>query len=66
MRPTTLPGRMISNEFTDADVAGGGQGKIFGAAFGFAVVMAFNLAMFLDAPDTTLTWGATAGELTAL
>lgn len=57
---------MTANEFTDEDVSGGGQGKIFGLAFVFAVVMAFNLAMFLDAPDTTLTWGATAGALTAL
>jgi hypothetical protein len=39
---------------------------IFGLAFVFALVMAFNLAMFLDAPDTTLAWGATAGGLASI
>ena len=35
-------------------------------AFVFAVVMSLNLAMFLNAPGTTVTWGATAGALTAV
>jgi hypothetical protein len=57
---------MKANRFTDADLGTGGQGRIFGLAFLFAIVMALNLAMFLNAPDTTLTWGATAGALTAV
>lgn len=57
---------MKANGFSDADLAKGGQGTIFGLAFVFAVVMAFNLAMFLNAPDTTWTWGASAGALTAI
>jgi hypothetical protein len=37
--------------------------KIFGLSFVFSLVMAFNLAKFLDAPGTTAAWGATAGFL---
>ncbi len=57
---------MNANKLTEADVSAGGQGKIFGLAFGFALVMSFNLAMFLNAPDTTTMWGATAGALAAI
>jgi hypothetical protein len=41
----------------------GNPAKIFGISFLFSVVMAFNLAKFLDAPGTTAIWGATAGFL---
>src|SRR5215469_9745454 len=37
--------------------------KIFGLAFVLSLVMALNLAMFLNDPKTTLAWGATAGFL---
>ena len=57
---------MKANRFTEADVRTGNQAVIFGLAFVFAVIMAFNLAMFLNAPDTTTTWGATAGLLAAV
>ena len=57
---------MKANRFTEADVRTGNQAVIFGLAFVFAVIMAFNLAMFLNAPDTTTTWGATAGLLSAV
>jgi hypothetical protein len=57
---------MKANNLTDADLARGGQGKIFGLAFVFALIMAFNLAMFLNAPDTTTAWGAAAGALAAI
>ena len=57
---------MNANNLTEADLAEGGTGKIFGLAFVFAVVMSLNLAMFLNAPGTTVTWGATAGALTAV
>jgi hypothetical protein len=57
---------MNANNLTEADLAGGGTGRIFGLAFLFALVMSLNLAMFLNAPGTTVTWGATAGALTAV
>ena len=37
--------------------------KIFAFAFLLTLVMAFNLAAFLNQPTTTLAWGATAGFL---
>jgi Protein of unknown function (DUF1761) len=37
--------------------------KIFGISFVLSLVMALNLAMFLNDPKTTLVWGATAGFL---
>jgi hypothetical protein len=55
-----------ANGFTEADLAKGGTGKIFGIAFALALVMSFNLAAFLGSPDTTAAWGATAGALTGL
>lgn len=57
---------MKANRLTEADLGGAGQARIFGLAFVFAVVMALNLAMFLNAPDTTTAWGAAAGALTAI
>ncbi len=35
----------------------------FALSFLFSLVMAFNLAMFLNDPKTTAAWGATAGFL---
>lgn len=57
---------MRANRLTDADLAGANTGTIFGVAFLFALVMAVNLAMFLDAPDTTMAWGAAAGGLASI
>jgi hypothetical protein len=57
---------MQANGLTEADLSKGGTGKIFGLAFLFSLVMAFNLAAFLAGPDTTLSWGATAGALAGL
>jgi hypothetical protein len=37
--------------------------KIFAISFVLSLVMAFNLAMFLNDPKTTLAWGAAAGFL---
>lgn len=59
-------GWMATNGFTEADLAKGGAGRIFGIAFVLALVMAFNLTAFLSGPDTTPAWGATAGALTGL
>jgi hypothetical protein len=50
-----------ANGFT-ADPPGAGP-RGFLIAFVLSLVMAFNLAMFLNAPGTTLAWGATAGFL---
>ena len=57
---------MRANRYTDADLAGGNMAAIFGLAFLFALVMAANLAMFLDAPGTTMDWGAAAGGLSSI
>ena len=38
-------------------------GKIFAISFILTLVMAFNLAMFLNDSKTTTAWGATAGFL---
>lgn len=51
---------------SEADLAGGSKAAVFGGAFAFALIMAINLAMFLNAPDTTIAWGATAGALAAI
>ena len=53
---------MKANGFKDKPPAGN-TAKIFGISFVFSVVMAFNLAKFLDDPTTTAAWGATAGFL---
>jgi hypothetical protein len=37
--------------------------KIFGISFLLSLVMSLNLAKFLDSPNTTAAWGATAGFL---
>jgi hypothetical protein len=57
---------MAANGFSETDLQKGSMAAIFGLAFLFALIMAFNLAMFLNAPDTTLAWGATAGLLAAI
>ena len=52
-----------ANAFTAADLARQNRARIFGVSFILFLVMAINLAMFLDADTTTLSWGATAGFL---
>ncbi len=48
---------------TEEQKKGANMGKIFGLALLWTLVMSFNLAMFLNAPGTTASWGATAGFL---
>ena len=48
---------------TDAALAAQNRGKVMLLAFVLTLVMAFNLAAFLNEPSTTLAWGATAGFL---
>jgi Protein of unknown function (DUF1761) len=50
-----------ANGFNDDPPRAGA--KVFGLSFLFSLVMAFNLAMFLNDPKTTAPWGATAGFL---
>src|SRR5580698_5017580 len=38
-------------------------GKTFAISFLLSLIMALNLAMFLNDPKTTIAWGATAGFL---
>ena len=59
-------GWMSANGFTEADLAKGSTGKIFGFVFVFALVMAANLAAFLSGSGTTVAWGTTAGALTGV
>ncbi len=54
---------MKANHLSEEDLQKGNPAKTFGFAFLFALVMAVNLAMFLDDPGTTASWGATAGFL---
>lgn len=56
---------MAANSFTEDQVKGG-EARIFSIALVLALVMAANLAAFLGKPDTTMTWGATAGALTGV
>jgi len=51
-----------ANRFA-ADETPAATGKTFAVSFVLSLVMAFNLAMFLNDPKTTLAWGATAGFL---
>jgi len=54
---------MRVNNFSDVDVAAFSKARMFGWAFVFAIVMSLNLAMFLAAPGTNVTWGMAAGGL---
>lgn len=57
---------MKANGFTEDDLKKGSPAVIFGVSFFFCLVMAANLAAFLATPETTLTWGITAGVLAGL
>src|SRR3954469_24515513 len=55
----------LANGF-GADEPAAASGKIFALSFVLSLVMALNLAMFLNDPKTTVAWGATAGLLAGL
>jgi hypothetical protein len=57
---------MRANNFSDTDVQTFSKARMFGWSIVFSLVMAINLAMFLAAPDTNASWGATAGALAGL
>ncbi|HYX07134.1 MAG TPA: DUF1761 domain-containing protein [Bacteroidales bacterium] len=54
---------MRATGLTEEQLQQGNMAKIFGFAFIFELIMAFNLAMFLNDPGTTTIWGAAAGFL---
>jgi hypothetical protein len=57
---------MRTNNLTDEDLKTFSKARMFGWSFVFSLVMALNLAMFLGGPDTTVSWGMTAGVLAGL
>lgn len=54
---------MQENDLSEDDLKQGSPARIFGFAFLWSLVMAFNLGMFLNDPGTNASWGATAGFL---
>lgn len=56
---------MVENGFTEESLKGANQGMIFGGSFILALIMAFNLAAFLQGPPD-LAWGVTAGALAGI
>ncbi|WP_184550417.1 DUF1761 domain-containing protein [Mucilaginibacter sp. FT3.2] len=54
---------IADNKLLDEDLKAGNKLRIFGMTAIFSLIMAANLAAFLAAPATTVTWGATAGAL---
>jgi hypothetical protein len=51
------------NNFSAAELESFSKARMFGWSFLFALIMAMNLAMFLAAPNTNVTWGIAAGAL---
>src|ERR1700733_3792858 len=51
-----------ANGFASGEVPSAGP-KVFAITFVLSLIMAFNLAMFLNDPKTNTAWGATAGFL---
>jgi len=54
---------MRINNFSESDLATFSKARMFGWSFIFALIMSANLAMFLAAPGTNVTWGMAAGAL---
>lgn len=55
---------MTATGLTEEQLQQGNMGKIFGLAFIFELIMAFNLAMFLNDPSIGLQEGTFYGFLT--
>ena len=54
---------MAENHFTEEDLKRGSPVKIYGFSFLWSLVMALNLAMYLNDSATDAAWGAIAGFL---
>lgn len=52
------------NNLTDEDIKQANPAVLYTITFILALLMSYNLAFFLGAPDTDWKWGATAGFLT--
>lgn len=57
---------MRANNLSEQELAKANSVKMFGFSLLFALIMAFNLAMFLSGEGTDVVWGATAGLLAGL
>jgi hypothetical protein len=57
---------MAENNFNVSDVQAGNKAKIFGWSFVLSLIIAVNLAMFLNSPEIGLTMGIVYGALTGL
>lgn len=54
---------LASNNFSEEEVKNFSKARMFGWSSIFSIIMAFNLAMFLNDAQTDAVWGATAGFL---
>ncbi len=54
---------MRENGFSETDLRRHSKGRAFGGSAVFALIMAFNLALFLADEKTDLAWGVAAGAL---
>src|SRR5215213_4815548 len=57
---------MTENNLTVSDVQAGNKAKIFGWSFVLTLIMAVNLAMFLNTPEVHLAMGIMYGFLTGI
>ena len=57
---------MKASGITEADLEQGNPAVIFGTAFVLSLIIAYNLAFFLNDPGTTWSWGLIAGVLAGL
>ena len=57
---------MSENHLTTEDVQKGNKAKIFGWTLVLSLIMAANLAMFLNTPDVDLSMGILYGFLTGI
>lgn len=54
---------MTENKFSPQDIQQGNKGKLFGWTFVLSLVMAANLAMYLNTPDIKFVMGMVYGLL---
>jgi len=57
---------MKENDITIEQIQKSNKGKVYGLAFLFTMIIAVNLAMFLNAPDIHLSMGLLYGFLTGV
>jgi hypothetical protein len=57
---------MADNNLSMETIKKGNKSKIFGISFVLSLVMAANLAMFLNDAKTDVSWGAIAGFLSGI